>query len=598
MANVIQVFFRKGQLREVKWAGNPYEKFIKEGTEGYLEPRKSFKMWSETVIGKCKEWTEEQIETAAVLCLVYGKFIEVWRQKEAALQNKQLTRLLLANSAHEVRTPLNAIINYLEIAMEGALDPETRENLSKSHSASKSLIYVINDLLDLTKMEQGNELVRDDVFDLPTTVREATDMFANDAKRKKLAYDVIVNQGVPQNVIGDQRRVRQVISNVTANAIQHTNSGSVKIELWLARSEEQHVEVDIVVQDTGVGMSPKKLDELFMQLEQVQSEEAEEVLESVSAPESGAVTPAKSENRTLGLGLAVVSRIIRNMNGQLRLKSEEDVGSRFVIQLGFDVPSTGEKGKQIESSNAVLMASSTHPTTPPATEDEVMLVGKTSDTTEKAQSAVARRPSRESMNSMKSAGSLQSFRSASSGKSDVDRLIDAIQEPHMVSTGSVKSPTRSIRYKPSPSSPTLSKSSNAGQQVKDTKKQRSALPPSKGEGLVQDQGTPVKPVRVSEEEKEMAAPPAESRQKSRVSFDISAHSSSKSAPITSDHLNVLVAEDDPVNSKIITKRLEKFKHHVHCTVNGEACASAYGEKPGLYDVVLMDIQASHSVSPV
>jgi light-regulated signal transduction histidine kinase (bacteriophytochrome) len=71
------VFFRKGQVKEVKWAGNPYEKFIKEGTEGYLEPRKSFKTWSETVVGKCREWTEEQVETAAVLCLVYGKFIEV-----------------------------------------------------------------------------------------------------------------------------------------------------------------------------------------------------------------------------------------------------------------------------------------------------------------------------------------------------------------------------------------------------------------------------------------------------------------------------------------------------------------------------------------
>jgi light-regulated signal transduction histidine kinase (bacteriophytochrome) len=110
-------FFRKGQLREVKWAGNPYEKTIRDGTHSYLEPRKSFKIWSETVIRKCREWTEEEIETAAVLCLVYGKFIEVWRQKEAALQNSQLTKLLLANSAHEVRTPLNAIINYLEIAL-------------------------------------------------------------------------------------------------------------------------------------------------------------------------------------------------------------------------------------------------------------------------------------------------------------------------------------------------------------------------------------------------------------------------------------------------------------------------------------------------
>lgn len=138
------VFFRKGQVREVKWAGNPYEKVVQEGTQNYLEPRKSFQVWHETVLGKCREWSEEQIETAAVLCLVYGKFIEVWRQKEAALEGSRLTRLLLANSAHEVRTPLNAIINYLEIALEGSLDQETRENLSKSHSASKSLIYVVS----------------------------------------------------------------------------------------------------------------------------------------------------------------------------------------------------------------------------------------------------------------------------------------------------------------------------------------------------------------------------------------------------------------------------------------------------------------------
>jgi light-regulated signal transduction histidine kinase (bacteriophytochrome) len=131
-------------LQEVKWAGNPYEKFVKEGTEGYLEPRKSFKTWTETIVGRCRDWTDEEIETASVLCLVYGKFIDVWRQKEAALQNSQLTKLLLANSAHEVRTPLNAIINYLEIALEGHLDQDTRDNLSRSHSASKSLVYVIN----------------------------------------------------------------------------------------------------------------------------------------------------------------------------------------------------------------------------------------------------------------------------------------------------------------------------------------------------------------------------------------------------------------------------------------------------------------------
>ena len=565
---------------------------MKEGTEGYLEPRKSFKMWSETVVSKCKEWTEEQIETAAVLCLVYGKFIEVWRQKEAALQNTQLTRLLLANSAHEVRTPLNAIINYLEIAMEGSLDAETRDNLSRSHSASKSLIYVINDLLDLTKTEQGNNLVRDDVFDLPATTREATDMFSNDAKRKKLAYSVTIHPGVPQFVIGDQRRVRQAISNVTANAIQNTNSGSVNIELWLAREEERHMDVDVVIQDTGCGMSSKKLDELFMELEQVQSEDNEPLLEGTTAGDSDTHVTKKSENRTLGLGLAVVSRIVRNMNGQLRLKSEEGVGSRFVIQLGFDIPPSTDSEKQHEGLSASMPTTGTHPTTPPATEDEVLLVAKTlhgaeSPQRDRARSEVARRPSRESMNSTKSVSSVQSFKSASSQKSDVDRLIDAIQEPHMVS--SVRSPSGSVRQKSSFKAPKSSTNMHMDM-PKSGDVSKSLQPQTPGEVSLTDSGTPLKPVRVLEDDEEKEAHHTESRSKPRVSFEVAEETNTKPSPVSPDNLNVLIAEDDPVNSKILTKRLERLNHKVFCTVNGEACASAYGEKHAFYDVVLMDMQ--------
>lgn len=424
------VFFRKGQIREVKWAGNPYNKLTKEGTEGFLEPRRSFAVWSETVVGKCREWTEEQIETAAVLCLVYGKFIEVWRQKEAALQNSQLTKLLLANSAHEVRTPLNAIINYLEIALEGAIDQETRENLSKSHSASKSLIYVINDLLDLTKTEEGHNLVKDEIFDLPATIREAAEMFAGDAKRKQLEYDVIENPGVPQFVVGDQRRVRQAISNVTANAIQHTPSGAVKIELWLAERAETRVEVDIVVQDTGVGMSAAKLDYLFRDLEQVQSETEEILQEQI---ESDAISERSQGRKTLGLGLALVARIIRNMNGQLRLKSEEGKGSRFVIQLGFELPDNEKSQGLLAGAMAAGIAPPSQPSTPPVEKGEVLLVNKSAQKASLAAAAatdISRRRSIDSLNSLRSATSWKSFQSGS--KSEVDRLIDAIQEPHMV----------------------------------------------------------------------------------------------------------------------------------------------------------------------
>ena len=95
------VFFRQGQLQQVHWAGNPYQNLENNEKGQSLMPRKSFKIWSETVVGKCRHWTDEQLETAAVLHLVYGKFIEVWRQKEEALQSTRMASLLLNNASHE-----------------------------------------------------------------------------------------------------------------------------------------------------------------------------------------------------------------------------------------------------------------------------------------------------------------------------------------------------------------------------------------------------------------------------------------------------------------------------------------------------------------
>lgn len=115
------VFFRRGQLQEVKWAGNPYQNktSVDDGGSRSLEPRKSFKVWSETVVGRCRTWTDEQLETGGALALVYGKFIAVWREKESALAANQLNSILLQNASHEVRTPLNAIIgSVLEPGLE------------------------------------------------------------------------------------------------------------------------------------------------------------------------------------------------------------------------------------------------------------------------------------------------------------------------------------------------------------------------------------------------------------------------------------------------------------------------------------------------
>ncbi|KAK4189358.1 putative signal transduction histidine-protein kinase [Podospora australis] len=646
------IFFRKGQVREVKWAGNPYEKIITEGTDEYLQPRKSFRVWHETVLGKSREWSEEQVETAAVLCLVYGKFIEVWRQKEAALQSSRLTRLLLANSAHEVRTPLNAIINYLEIALEGSLDQETRDNLARSHSASKSLIYVINDLLDLTKTEEGQELVKDEMFDLPACIREGTEPFKNDAKRKGINYEIIEHPGLPRFVYGDQRRVRQAVANVTANAVQHTSTGFVRVEMYLAEVQDRRVRIEIVVQDSGAGMSDAQLDVLFRDLEQVSSESDDNnnpILEQEDKPR---------EQRTLGLGLAVVARILRNMDGQLRLKSELGKGSRFVIQLPFELPPDDEEGSEerptsYPSSVATSKVESATFPAPISQQGEVIVVSRGSISSGgNSVYELSPKKSFDETQSISSHRSMTSKGSARSVMSDAERLIDAIQtpfalgepEPEMVARQ--RRSSRGAYYNPG----------SAGSEVKTTRSlspadrirpsgaprsgssptQRNTTPslhsepnaPTGGLQYVTDTKTPIKPVKIPDEYTDLPPRPQPS-ETSRVLFEIpdtddkstvasknhcqsrsvatsgrpsmtSQNQSQNPSAATSGRpsvsvpgiakLGVLVAEDDPINVKVLRKRLEKAGHHVSHALNGEDCATMYGEKPTGFDVVLMDMQ--------
>lgn len=276
-------FFRRGQLEHVHWAGNPYDKVMRQNKNNktMLEPRKSFKIWSETVVGRARAWSDENLETASVLRLVYGKFIEVWRQREAAVTSSRLTSLLLSNASHEgefammrsmrqvadtiaftfaVRTPLNHIINYLEMALEGQLDDDTRESLVRSHSASRALVHVINDLLDLTRTETGKDLFLQDPLDLGEIIEEAVAIHRMEAQRRGVGFEVVENpSGTPQTLLGDRAKLRQIVANVAANAVKHTHEGKVTVE-WgelskeaddPAEASQDTIKIGIAIEDTG-----------------------------------------------------------------------------------------------------------------------------------------------------------------------------------------------------------------------------------------------------------------------------------------------------------------------------------------------------------
>lgn len=298
---------------------------------------------------------------------------------------------------------------------------------------------------------------------LEQTITEATDAYHNEAKRKAIDYEVTIQPGIPKKVLGDVRKIRQAISNIVANAIKHTSKGGVTVEAYVAFMEGSVANIDIAVQDTGSGMSPKQVDALFMHLEQVQ-------LDSPTAQKSirdGEEPKSPEDDKALGLGLAVVARIVRNMNGQLRLKSKEGEGSRFVIQLPFQVSNTEMAMSGAESPAQCLK--------PPSTPmDEVLLIDRDSikSRIQTSSHGLIRSGSQENIPSKGSNKSLTgSIKSQTSVKSDVDRLIEAIQVPHMTETKRHSGSTLLGGKRPLP-----------------------------GQHTLQFSGTPIKPVKVADDE--------------------------------------------------------------------------------------------------
>lgn len=429
------------------------------------------------------QWTAAEFGKASMLSLLYRTFTEIWQEKEAAMQNNQLMRLLLANSAHEFRTPLNAIINYLEIALDGNLNQETRENLSRSHSASKSLVYIINDLLDLTNAENGRQLIKDEAFSLSDTLCEATDIFWEEARQKHVDLQVVQHSALPP-VLGDQRRVRQVITNLISNALQHTSSGAVTAESCILSEscKPGHIAVEIAIHDTGSGMSSEAVETLFCELEQVSNKgymqsPKHHARDTNSNPETKSV---------LGLGLALVARIVRNMNGQLSLKSEEEKGSCFKIRLRFPLPS-----EEPDDDSSLL--------------DDKKQVRSDSE------------------------------------ERNIQHTHDT---PH--------------------------------------KNDQSTCRGHKDSEITQSETKSERPDHV-------CRCPA-----GRKSDMINTEDREDSA----SQLCVLVAEDDPINSTILKKRLEKFGYSVRMTTNGRECASVYRDYPQTFDAVLMDLQVWTSLCSI
>ncbi len=242
---------------------------------------------------------------------------ELIKAKNEAEQSKKAKENFMANMSHEIRTPINGIIGLIHLLGESELNTDQKEMLSLLQVSSESLLGVINDILDISKIEAGKFRINYAETDIWLLIKQATNLLNVRAREKNLDLILEIDENLPAIIIADSLRLNQIFMNLLSNAIKFTNVGVIKFKAEVLDKKTSTAQIRFSVSDTGIGISPSNQSKIFDKFEQVEDHSI-------------------SQHGGTGLGLSIVKKLVELKGGTLELESKEGEGSTFSFTKWYE----------------------------------------------------------------------------------------------------------------------------------------------------------------------------------------------------------------------------------------------------------------------